>query len=1593
MIDIKDNTGKVLYSTPINKGSKRKFELMKEDFITLKFSLESPVDFPLGTYVECAFGRFEVVEDQSGTFNNSTGGYDYELKLEADYMKWRNKLFKYQPEVIGGNEASFSLTAPLWQHMDIFIRCLKSWGYRHNGFDYDYDIDDTVTTENIFLTYSNTNLIDALTMMAEATGCEWWMEDNYIKFGRMAVSGDPVTLKLGENAVSMTLSKSSGDYFTRIFAFGSTSNISPRYRKKLEFMSGSSNVFQELSGIWWSMQYDHPVIPPYFRTSVLEYDYWGKDIDGNFNVRLYDFDHVGIGHGAVSWKMGDAKAAGSSYKLAMDGLSIKVTGVCPYATHTFRFEVRSNPNTPSSLWSRTFTMHVESTFNPVTLDFTLDGDASIRFEEDGDAGIWLYIEVEIVPDVISGDFFHNDLSVVVSGNISGNSDYARAKTVIRSGDDSFEAYVNPRFLDYEEDEACEIAYSTDSLLHIPDGVKFTLSDIVRSRVPIGYFDSDVDGLTVNGVVQRRLMLPEGIPYVDVYDGMSEDEVIEGIVVFDYVFPGKVATVSSVSQRFIDQTEEYTDDNGETQERPTGIKLPVYTIKTADMAGFTQDCIIGDDLTVTFQTGSLAGLTFGAAFLPDESTDEEAAFEIVANEDYGGRLPDEIMKPSQGDSTHEADTFVMSGYDTEYLFSDLTEEAEQRLYQETLKYKEKLAGNKGTVTTSLFSDWSLEHCISEESTYPLSAGQQVTIDNQALFPSPQTMRVIGFELNLDIPCDTPVYTIGESPTYSRIGELESKIDSISLNGSSYMAGMAGTGAGSGKTIQLIKVGDSAKPTDKNAYSAARTDKEIAEAIEEAKEDIDELYISKKKDDRAAGKVAFDGGVETGNYQSGSSGAKLDGDGGAEVGSLLVRGDYLTDNFVSGMLGGGLALLKRNAAGRSYIEADEIYIRMKAYFDSLEIKHVYHTGGTNVLSPAGMTCSSVVEMTGGTLFDADGDIVLDADGEAVSDASDDGEVTAYRCYFKADDGEKAVVNEFRVGDLATCREFNIKEGVYAGVSNQYYWRKVTALGDDWIELSNEAGGYAEGSTAPKAGDDIVTLGNDSDETRQNAIVLGAFGEGSPYFVQYSGIDRFELTEDMVVTRLSPSGNRITGDLVVQSSGKSVETLIGSLGDDIAGFRTETSTKFEAQEREISSKVSETTFKENNEAVSERFSSITQRVDGIESTVQGVDGQVSEISQRVDGISLKVGTLWPDNLFPDGDFRHGTLATVEAGNIGYVKGADIADYPFSTTAKALHLVTKAGISLVLLGRGQIPAEPGRTYTAMFRCYCNQGDFTTSRCVGISFLNADGGTVYNYNPENVSLGSWRQVVMKATAPEGTRGIAGRVGTDGQSGKQLYVTDFMVFEGDLEGNPPEYFVPGSEDGLLATGIDIREKSIRLTSDNVSIRNNSGEETARLDEDGTFTANAIQASFKRVNLDSGVRGIIFKNAFSCVIHPTHVGPYVFLPNDAGLSGRVLRIAYGWPGGSGGPIFLLHSVKECKFYMSGRSYATAATENFAIRMIVGCVVSMIAVPSGESDDSPVNWHVLTEADGTSPGFSINTDVNEELWQEYWDTMTEDKYITI
>ena len=102
------------------------------------------------------------------------------------------------------------------------------------------------------------------------------------------------------------------------------------------------------------------------------------------------------------------------------------------------------------------------------------------------------------------------------------------------------------------------------------------------------------------------------------------------------------------------------------------------------------------------------------------------------------------------------------------------------------------------------------------------GAKINLINKAFFPKGRQSRIIGFEWPLDIPYDHPIYTVGETASYSRIGEIESKLESLTYKGQTYSGSSSG---GGGTRVYIIGENDNTLPSDKNVFSAKRVLQEI------------------------------------------------------------------------------------------------------------------------------------------------------------------------------------------------------------------------------------------------------------------------------------------------------------------------------------------------------------------------------------------------------------------------------------------------------------------------------------------------------------------------------------------------------------------------------------------------------------------------------------------------------------------------------------------------------------------------------------------------------------------------------------------------
>lgn len=235
-----------------------------------------------------------------------------------------------------------------------------------------------------------------------------------------------------------------------------------------------------------------------------------------------------------------------------------------------------------------------------------------------------------------------------------------------------------------------------------------------------------------------------------------------------------------------------------------------------------------------------------------------------------------------------------------------------------------------------------------------------------------------------------------------------------------------------------------------------------------------------------------------------------------GKITFRKGIDVGSFSSLVSGGTFRI---DADGKSYIEVDKLLVRMKAIFEELQIKKVSYIGGEQYVTPASMEVKRVEE----------GD-------------------TYYRCYATEDDSTPYEM-EFAVGDQALSKMADLSSGT--DVSNRYYWRLVSNVGKNYIDLSkNDADSLSD---IPQVGDIIVSLGNRSEKDRQNAIIISSVSLDAPSIKMLQGIDSFSLEgKDMISQGFDTSTNRaflkIFGDLFAGDPDNTTYIKYDSVGKEL-------------------------------------------------------------------------------------------------------------------------------------------------------------------------------------------------------------------------------------------------------------------------------------------------------------------------------------------------------------------------------------------------------------------------------------------------------------
>lgn len=611
------------------------------------------------------------------------------------------------------------------------------------------------------------------------------------------------------------------------------------------------------------------------------------------------------------------------------------------------------------------------------------------------------------------------------------------------------------------------------------------------NIPKGYFTGADADVTTDGIATDYLMLPNKEVDSDGFyakDGYLENvnvvkndkQAIEGVVMFEEEYPKVESVVSSI--KTYDSTVDNDDGTKTTQ--------TFWQVTATDsFATSFESSWIKSNLTlgIKFTSGALMGMEFDVSF---KVIDKVNYFEIVANDTYGRTLPDGVMCPKIGDK------FFLFNWDaTKITDTDLIPTAQLSLFDRSKQYYQKAMISNSNFTCTMdgekfYNDGTYDyHPLGEQVKLINDMFAQVDADGKHY----RNSRIIGMEIPLDIPYDHPQYTVGEKASSSRLGKLEDKVDSITVNG------MQIGGGGSGGGVYIIGTNDSTPPTDSNVLSARKSINN---------------FLSKLKPDTAQELITFAKGLVSnmlaklnGGAYFGNGGALIDEDGNIIADSLKSLGfdKVLNEGFGMEMDG-----------GQSHLYLANLTVWGKMIVNILEIMKTKYAGGNIYMSAAGGTIVKVVPV----MY-----INEDVGWEETSESWCDG----WKCYILADDGDEATTNPWVEGDQVRCQSMgNLLGTRYAKATNKSYWRTIPEHGVSsfneyiyndygtpayngkmfyWIVLgkhSKDFDGYTEenaptGTTdIPEAGDSIVLDGSRKDTSRQGVLQLSSYGSGAPSIV---------------------------------------------------------------------------------------------------------------------------------------------------------------------------------------------------------------------------------------------------------------------------------------------------------------------------------------------------------------------------------------------------------------------------------------------------------------------------------------------------------------
>ena len=217
-LNIYNQSGELKLTASVTSSSTWNLELMRENALSLTFTIPVCVSLQVNDYIILEGVRFSVKKEYKPRKKNSQK-YSYSVKFYAPIHDAQQVVYLHLTD--GQYEPQFSLDGSPREHLQKWVDNMnRIYGEER------WRIGDVIDAPNQNIEYSNTTCWDALASMAEIFSTEWWSDGFYINLCRCE-RGERVELGYGKGLTSLTQTENSDDvkFFTRLIPLGSTRNI------------------------------------------------------------------------------------------------------------------------------------------------------------------------------------------------------------------------------------------------------------------------------------------------------------------------------------------------------------------------------------------------------------------------------------------------------------------------------------------------------------------------------------------------------------------------------------------------------------------------------------------------------------------------------------------------------------------------------------------------------------------------------------------------------------------------------------------------------------------------------------------------------------------------------------------------------------------------------------------------------------------------------------------------------------------------------------------------------------------------------------------------------------------------------------------------------------------------------------------------------------------------------------------------------------------------------------------------------------------------------------------------------------------------